>query len=563
MNCPRCGFTFSPSMNFCPNCGLQVKNTTEQYMNRPQSSGQRRSQLPQQTNNTPQTNNNSSNKQQFRQQRQQRSDNLANDNLSSPDYIQQYRSSMDELDEISYKSPQSNRMGKIQEYHLDTSYHDQYSDMPSQQMPSSAQYYPKTTPIEPKPNKSINRHDLLAEDYRTAPQGEAYTFKPKPKPQPKPQSKPQPPIQHREPTQRKPQPIPPSSSYNRPKPQQQQQYRTPPQQPKPTYQMEGSDEDDWIRERQKNKINFQNEFTSQSRMYARNTADSPISRTNHGGVHSTDITDTTTLPPRYRRRAESNYLASSNYNERDLMDDDDDDDDYKKSKNIFSKPWFLILLLLIVLAISAIALQMSGVVDFKETFSGIFSESDDDNDTDTQQVPNVNDQDNGGQVNNNPDTAPIETPPSTDINYDNNIPAKPLLDGIKDSEILALGDKMNVSKYQLCIENVEQVDGDGVDTPEDGQEFLMAEITQENTSSEEGLVNPYYFKIVTVKDGKETAFDQINTPINTNTALTSGELQPGETAEGTIVFMVNSDADSYYIVFEPETPNFKVIYKIG
>lgn len=526
MNCPRCGFTFSPNMNFCPNCGLQIKKVPNNYANKGSSSPQQRPNNMPQRNNNQNQNNSYDNTYTF--QRHPRQDNLASNNLP-PEYSMYQES--DSIDRRSYggQNRQQPNMSRIKEYTLDTSYYDEYDDIPSRQMPSTGQYFPRTTSVHyvpPKPSSPSNNQN----SYRATSQ-QPYKYEPRDSYSPYDSEQPR-----------------------KPQPQQRQQYQNskPPQ-------------DDWLRQREMQREMQRNDASiplrGQYNPGSPSTASYPRSSSSGSSSGVTkktdDITDTTTLPPRFRRKAESSQLSSGNYNSDDYYDDQDDDGSYGEKK-IYTRPWFILLISLIVIAAFCIALQMSGTIDFKEKFSNIF-DGDTNSSRPTEQIPN-------GQSSEKDGENFVPTDPQQSIGDEADAtPAvvSSKLEGIAEDQMLKLGDLMKTPKYNVMIKSAEPTEGTDVDVADEGKQFYLAEVFLENTSSEGGLINPYNFIMVSVKDGEETLCDPITTDIDTETALKRGELSPGSEAEGTVVFMVDTSADNVYIIFEPDNPpNIRIVYKV-
>ena len=85
----------------------------------------------------------------------------------------------------------------------------------------------------------------------------------------------------------------------------------------------------------------------------------------------------------------------------------------------------------------------------------------------------------------------------------------------------------------ITVTKVERSQGSEYDKPASGKEYVIVHVKIENKGNDNLSYNPYYFKMQNSQGQQEnTTF----TTIDQDTALNSGELIPGGTVEGTLVF---------------------------
>lgn len=92
---------------------------------------------------------------------------------------------------------------------------------------------------------------------------------------------------------------------------------------------------------------------------------------------------------------------------------------------------------------------------------------------------------------------------------------------------------------ELTVTKVEKSNGTDYDKPKSGMEFVIVTVKYKNIGSKDTVsYNPYDFKI---KNSKGQITSQSFTLVNTDTALSSGDLAPGGEIEGTIAFEQPAD----------------------
>lgn len=83
-------------------------------------------------------------------------------------------------------------------------------------------------------------------------------------------------------------------------------------------------------------------------------------------------------------------------------------------------------------------------------------------------------------------------------------------------------------------------------TPDEGNVFVVADVTIESVDRDDGAYNPLYFK---VKD--EDGFEYTASFFAPSPTLSAGDLAPGERARGWISFEVKEGAQRLVMSFEP------------
>lgn len=95
------------------------------------------------------------------------------------------------------------------------------------------------------------------------------------------------------------------------------------------------------------------------------------------------------------------------------------------------------------------------------------------------------------------------------------------------------GEEAILGDGAITVTKVERSQGSEYDKPASGKEYVIVHVKIENKGNENLSYNPYYFKMQNSQGQQEnTTF----TTIDQDTALNSGELIPGGTVEGTLVF---------------------------
>jgi hypothetical protein len=115
-------------------------------------------------------------------------------------------------------------------------------------------------------------------------------------------------------------------------------------------------------------------------------------------------------------------------------------------------------------------------------------------------------------------------------------------------EYFEIGDKVNLNGTIVTVKGVEKSSGDDFDRPKEGMEYVIVTINIQNGSDDTISYNPFDFKIQN-SNGQIT--DMAFSIINSDTSMESGELAPGGTVEGTIVFEEPIDDPALILIFQP------------
>lgn len=97
----------------------------------------------------------------------------------------------------------------------------------------------------------------------------------------------------------------------------------------------------------------------------------------------------------------------------------------------------------------------------------------------------------------------------------------------------AQDETVNYEGVEFSVLKVEKSDGDDFDTPKKGSEYVIVTVKIENKSAEKISYNSFDWKMEN-SNGQET--DTTFTTIDSDTTLSSGDLNPGGTVEGTLAF---------------------------
>lgn len=100
-------------------------------------------------------------------------------------------------------------------------------------------------------------------------------------------------------------------------------------------------------------------------------------------------------------------------------------------------------------------------------------------------------------------------------------------------EFYAIGEEVKLDNNKLVVNSVEKSAGGEFDKPQDGNEFVIVNVTISNDGDSEISYNPYNFEM---QNSQGQIKDQAFTTVNTDTALHDGKLAAGGTVSGTIAF---------------------------
>lgn len=96
-----------------------------------------------------------------------------------------------------------------------------------------------------------------------------------------------------------------------------------------------------------------------------------------------------------------------------------------------------------------------------------------------------------------------------------------------------VGDTVDIDGMKLKVDEVTTSQGNDFDKPKEGNEFVIVKLTITNGSDQNISYNPFDYSIEN-SNGQIT--DQTFSTMNSETALSSGELAKGGTVTGSIIF---------------------------
>ena len=101
------------------------------------------------------------------------------------------------------------------------------------------------------------------------------------------------------------------------------------------------------------------------------------------------------------------------------------------------------------------------------------------------------------------------------------------------NKIYPVGEALAYSGTEITLMKVETSEGSQYDKPKAGQELVIVTVKIKNTGSKSIPYSPFYF---TMKNSQGQISDCTYTTINADTELDSGDLAPGGSTTGTVVF---------------------------
>lgn len=100
--------------------------------------------------------------------------------------------------------------------------------------------------------------------------------------------------------------------------------------------------------------------------------------------------------------------------------------------------------------------------------------------------------------------------------------------------VFGVNQPVQKNDVELTVTKVEKSNGTEYNRPKSGMEFIIVTVQYKNVGSKDTVsYNPYDFKM---KNSKGQITSQSFTIVNSDTALSSGDLAPGGEIEGTIAF---------------------------
>jgi len=111
-----------------------------------------------------------------------------------------------------------------------------------------------------------------------------------------------------------------------------------------------------------------------------------------------------------------------------------------------------------------------------------------------------------------------------------------------------IGDTAEIKNHNVSAVNVERKTSGNYDTAKDGHEFVVVNVKIENGGEKNISYNPISFKL---KTSSGNIVDQALTIVDSDTALSSGELAAGGTVEGTVSFEVPAGDQDLELIYSP------------
>lgn len=111
-----------------------------------------------------------------------------------------------------------------------------------------------------------------------------------------------------------------------------------------------------------------------------------------------------------------------------------------------------------------------------------------------------------------------------------------------------IGEPVDFKNMRVTVDSVDKSSGDGYNKPSSGNEYITVTITLENIDSKTQAYNPFDFKL---QNSSGTIQTQTFTTINSETAMSSGELASGGKFTSTITFEAPIDDEELGLIYEP------------
>lgn len=113
-------------------------------------------------------------------------------------------------------------------------------------------------------------------------------------------------------------------------------------------------------------------------------------------------------------------------------------------------------------------------------------------------------------------------------------------------EVFKVGDAIKMADYQLTINSVKKVAQKGYSSPKKGNEFVLVNMTIQNTSDKEVTYNPYDFKLQD-SNGNQTTY----TYVSLDDQLSSGSLATSGKVSGTLPFEAPKNDLGLKLIYQP------------
>lgn len=160
----------------------------------------------------------------------------------------------------------------------------------------------------------------------------------------------------------------------------------------------------------------------------------------------------------------------------------------------------------------------------------------------------------GGGLNNKGKTS-SESTEKTAVSKTDKTSASTASSSEPEDKVYKVGEVASYKGYEIKVNNVKFDQGDDINTPDSGKQYVIANITITNNTDKSQDYNPFFFKLNA--DGNKTDFSEITT--NVEDTLHSGSLDKGATVTGNLVGQAKTDAKSLQLQYQPSFWNDKSI----
>ncbi|MGL4337318.1 MAG: DUF4352 domain-containing protein, partial [Turicibacter sp.] len=113
-----------------------------------------------------------------------------------------------------------------------------------------------------------------------------------------------------------------------------------------------------------------------------------------------------------------------------------------------------------------------------------------------------------------------------------------------------VGEIAIIDNLQVQVNTVSKLQGDKINKPKPGYEYLLIEVSLKNTGQEKVSYNQFQFNITNDKDN---ILGPIFSTLDKDTALDLGDLLPNEAVSGTIVFEQPVDVTNVSLIYSPSS----------
>lgn len=112
-----------------------------------------------------------------------------------------------------------------------------------------------------------------------------------------------------------------------------------------------------------------------------------------------------------------------------------------------------------------------------------------------------------------------------------------------------VGEPIDFEDRIVEVTDVEYSNGNDFDKPSEGKEYVIVTVSITNNSDEEVSYGSYHFKM---RNSNGQIEDQSFTIVDSDTALSTGDLAAGGNVTGTLAFEQPIDDGELTLIFEPE-----------